>query len=477
MGRRPRPGTGENKTDTGAEGRSGQTHRWLVPASLLGGWSGNDAWQESSRAGKRRKKTEKALQALPIGIKRGKQKLQYVWDGTIIKAVHPDKDGHNNTPGGLLGRSLGGLRDRLWSGFFPSRKSVTPDYWDFVRWRCTHRFFGSLVRLFGTQSLLVAVGVGGRDALTASAAINWMLKDGLGRVARMTVATRYGDVFDSNLKRMRFSTAILFSACMLCEVLTPFLRRHFLLLASIANVGKAVSLTTHVSTSPALASSLCLESNLADITAKTQAVYPVGTAVDLYATYRELKAVELRSLNCERVQMIADHWVRTGGLRSPKEISRLESLLGEPNIGGGFLPLSIGPADKLAASPHELQALMNHHRHDRYMLGYQRQQRVGFRRMGESIAVSLSEEATSRDIVTAILQATHLRALLRARNPMSASAPNAEVEALEISSMLEESRRRARRGAGSFMKRLCAAGWTCHPFLLSATEKQTYTLL
>jgi hypothetical protein len=53
---------------------------------------------------------------------------------------------------------------------------------------------------FATQSLLMAVGVGAQKALAASAAINWMLKDGMNRLVRMGVATQFGNAFDSDLK-------------------------------------------------------------------------------------------------------------------------------------------------------------------------------------------------------------------------------------------------------------------------------------
>lgn len=62
------------------------------------------------------------------------------------------------------------------------------------------RFFSATLQNFATQSLLMAVGVGARKALAASAAINWMLKDGMNRLVRMSVATQFGDSFDSDLK-------------------------------------------------------------------------------------------------------------------------------------------------------------------------------------------------------------------------------------------------------------------------------------
>jgi len=48
--------------------------------------------------------------------------------------------------------------------------------------------------------LLAAVGVGAQSQLPAAATINWLLKDGLGRLGRLSVAARFGQSFDSDLK-------------------------------------------------------------------------------------------------------------------------------------------------------------------------------------------------------------------------------------------------------------------------------------
>ena len=50
------------------------------------------------------------------------------------------------------------------------------------------------------QSLLAAVGVGVKQQLPAAASINWLLKDGLGRLGRLCVAACLGHKFDSQLK-------------------------------------------------------------------------------------------------------------------------------------------------------------------------------------------------------------------------------------------------------------------------------------
>jgi hypothetical protein len=54
--------------------------------------------------------------------------------------------------------------------------------------------------MFATQSLLYALGIGASKTLAASAAVNWMLKEGLGKVARMGVSTSFAQNLDSDIK-------------------------------------------------------------------------------------------------------------------------------------------------------------------------------------------------------------------------------------------------------------------------------------
>lgn len=58
----------------------------------------------------------------------------------------------------------------------------------------------SVAHANGTQSLLRAVGVGGRRSIPGVAALNWVVKDGLGRLGKLGYAAGYGRTFDSDLK-------------------------------------------------------------------------------------------------------------------------------------------------------------------------------------------------------------------------------------------------------------------------------------
>ena len=37
------------------------------------------------------------------------------------------------------------------TAFFPSADDVTPDYWEYTKWRAAHRLFSSITNVFATQ--------------------------------------------------------------------------------------------------------------------------------------------------------------------------------------------------------------------------------------------------------------------------------------------------------------------------------------
>ncbi|KAI8525801.1 hypothetical protein RHMOL_Rhmol13G0258500 [Rhododendron molle] len=80
------------------------------------------------------------------------------------------------------------------------------------------------------------------------AALNWVLKDGLGRLSRCIYTASLASALDTNLKRVRFSTSVLFSSSIGVESLTPAFPQYFLILATIANIAKQMSLACHLAT-------------------------------------------------------------------------------------------------------------------------------------------------------------------------------------------------------------------------------------
>lgn len=101
----------------------------------------------------------------------------------------------------------------------------------------------------GAQALLRALGLGGRETVAAaSAGVQWVLKDGVGKMGRLVYMGAYGHTFDCHLKRSRFRTSALFTASLGLDMLTPVFPSHFLLLAAAANIGKSIGLATYLAT-------------------------------------------------------------------------------------------------------------------------------------------------------------------------------------------------------------------------------------
>lgn len=361
-----------------------------------------------------------AITITALGVDQGHHHKQYVWTGHRLQAMdsqdikalslleqHQQEDSNNTSltlfhihvgGGAKTTQALRSLRSNtssafrdLRAAFLPNPKEVTSDYWENAWWRACHRLFSSMASIFATQSLLQAVGVGAKRSLPAAATINWVLKDGLGRLGRLTVATRFGESFDADLKRFRYTTSILYAVAISLEYLTPIFPQHFLAMASLANVGKSIGLATFIATQPAFHRSFARSENLADISAKAQAQQMVmdniGLALsiaathavrnneaarralpllalpllglgDLFCIYRELRSVHLRTLNRERTELIVDTWMKTRCVPGPKKVSKEESFVLPEVLTAGPIPMVICSLDKLITNEHEFETLL-----------------------------------------------------------------------------------------------------------------------
>ena len=225
--------------------------------------------------------------------------------------------------------------------------------------------------------------------MPAAAALNWVLKDGLGRLGKLTVSTKFGRTFDSDLKRSRFTSSVVYDLAAFVEMCTPLAPGYFLALATSANIMKSIGITTAVAVRPIMQQSFALEDNLGDIAARTQAqqvladsaglcvavalgavlrrlggiargpagpllFFPPLAALDLWSIRRQLKSVVLRSLNKERTEIIAQQWLATGRVPTHAEVAERERLLIPTRIDASTLPLTIGTVHQAARDGDEL---------------------------------------------------------------------------------------------------------------------------
>jgi hypothetical protein len=76
----------------------------------------------------------------------------------------------------------------------------------------------------------------------------WVLKDSLGKVARILWATLNGRKFDGDAKKWRFRAALLFIAGNALEITTYLFPSTFVVTAALANAMKQMAMVTSSAT-------------------------------------------------------------------------------------------------------------------------------------------------------------------------------------------------------------------------------------
>lgn len=381
------------------------------------------------------------------------------------------------------------------NALFPT--SVTDDYWSYSFWRALQRVSGGMLSVYSTQSMLQAVGVGSKKALPTSAALNWVLKDGFGKLGKLGIGSFYGSNFDANLKQAKFASSVLYMSCVGLEILTRRFPGQFLLLAGIANAGKGVGLATSLATQPAFNKSFALEENIASISAKGQVqttladmvglggaiavarlakqspflasvvpyvAFPLLSSLDLYCIHRSIKSIHLKTVNLGRGGIIAGHWVDHGQILNASEVSSVEGLWGPTKVDDGYLPLQVVSICKVAESPDHLYELVKDSKKKQYIFAYREQ---GLQR--PELCLVLKEGAEFADIMEALLQAAHLRRILK-RIPDSGHGGTAKE--CDVRFALARSKQLGEADLEGLLQQMSIEQWQTNKFLLGSNGQR-----
>lgn len=452
---------------------------------------------------------------LPILVQNRGVSLRYVWDGQRLLLMKNSRRHRTKSLRKFLEDHLKWLRSVVMTLFVPQQ--VQSNYIYYLKWKFVHRIFSSAIQFQATQAMLQAIGIGAKRSLTSTATLNWVLKDGLGRLSKFIYTAILGPAFDADLKRVRFSTAVLFSLSVGVELLTPVFPRNFLLLASMANIAKSISLAAYIGTSSAIHQSFTVADNLGDVSAKSQIqtvcfdniglalaaclnllcknnprmelalpfiIYPVFSAIDIFAIYQGLKYIHLSTLNKARLEIIADKWIRSRTVLSTAEVSTAEGMQLFGTSGNRKWPVRIGFVNLREQKPEVMVYIMQSLRNeDRYFLclescyGFIRKPKMG-------LLLCLHENAAAADIVKGILQASYMRvALTSNENNLSNSCNGCAISKSESmlpgdwQNLLEESKRFVNVEISQLLEQMQKTGWVLKNVLLSPSEQLTYRTL
>lgn len=119
-----------------------------------------------------------------------------------------------------------------------------------------------------TQALFVALGGTTTQSQMAAAAYTWVLKDGLGQLGGILFAARYGTNFDEDIKKWRYMSMLALNIAIYIEIMTLKFPQHFLLLASVANIGKNICMLLSSASRASINMRFAKRNNMGDISGK-----------------------------------------------------------------------------------------------------------------------------------------------------------------------------------------------------------------
>jgi hypothetical protein len=367
------------------------------------------------------------------------------------------------------------------------RDTVTPEYYRFTYWRMLQRLLSAIKDVFATQALLGALGVradGARNGAAAAGA--WIGKESLGRFSKIAWSGKMKKLMDADAKRVRFRTALLYPLGQALELMCRWQPQLFLVLGTAGIFCKQISLMTASATRSAFYRSFSADraaGAIGEMTATGEAQVSVASAIgiaigiisserllshhpalfpplflllcalDVSATYQEVRAVVCERLNHERTRIVLAAWMRERRVPSPREVAEREHILRSSGVACAFA----SPA-QLRLPPSELEAILAPWDGEVFALV------PGWACARTSLAPS---RAAPRIVLSAwarCAQASVLRAWLAHSHACELLASVAEGDVVRATEAMRAARVRTDQELPMLREALAAAGWQLKSF-------------
>ncbi|PSR91360.1 Protein root UVB sensitive 1 like [Actinidia chinensis var. chinensis] len=231
--------------------------------------------------------------------------------------------------------------------------SVTSDYLEYSLWRGVQGVAAQISGVLATQSLLYAVGLG-KGAIPIAAAVNWVLKDGIGYLSKILLS-KYGRHFDVNPKGWRLFADLLENAAYGLEILTPAFPHLFVPIGAAAGAGRSAAALIQAATRSCFFAGFAAQRNFAEVIAKGEAQgmvskfigimlgialanciqsstplalasFGVVTWIHMFCNLKSYQSIQLRTLNPYRASLIFSEYLLSGLVPSVKEVNDEEPL-------------------------------------------------------------------------------------------------------------------------------------------------------
>ncbi|KAL3511049.1 hypothetical protein ACH5RR_030450 [Cinchona calisaya] len=234
--------------------------------------------------------------------------------------------------------------------------SVTLDYAPFQVWDSLQGLSTYVRTMLSTQALLSAIGVGEKSATVIGATFQWFLRDLTGMLGGILFTFYQGSNLDSNAKMWRLVADLMNDLGMLMDLLSPLFPSAFSFILCLGSLSRSFTGVASGATRAALTQHFALQNNAADISAKEGSQETVATMMGMalgmllaritmghslsiwicflsltlfhmYANYKAVCCLSLTTLNCQRSSIILLHFLETGQVLSPKQVSSMECVL------------------------------------------------------------------------------------------------------------------------------------------------------
>ncbi|TMX03913.1 hypothetical protein EJD97_013055 [Solanum chilense] len=277
-------------------------------------------------------------------------KDEFVLTKTMWSQLWPD-----STSGSFVSNLWMQCKELTTTLFLPEGfpESVTSDYLEYALWRGVQGIAAQISGVLATQALLYAVGLG-KGAIPTAAAINWVLKDGIGYLSKILLSN-YGRHFDVNPKSWRLFADLLENAAYGLEILTPAFPHLFVPIGAVAGAGRSAASLIQAATRSCFYAGFAAQRNFAEVIAKGEAQgmvskaigimlgialanctrsstslalasFGVVTWIHMFCNLKSYQSIQLRTLNPYRASLVFSEYLLSGLVPSVKEVNDEEPL-------------------------------------------------------------------------------------------------------------------------------------------------------
>lgn len=345
-------------------------------------------------------------------------------------------DGTGNIVSQVLDQGTGLIKRTL----FPEggKDAVTEDYWSFSFWSFIKSAVSASTSVLGTQGLLRAVGVGANASVASSAAINWVLKDGLGRIGCILAASIIGNKFDNDAKLFVFLGDMMYEVGIFLEILAPLCAHVFLIVASVANAFKSMSYMSRLPPRAAILKSFATRENVGDVSAKANSqdvvsglfglllgiqvsffvgssiwkslvVFLVSSTIVAIASLKAVDDLRLNTLNRHRMEILLDTFVTQNMIPSPQVVNKKEGTLASWTRGNNDRDFSVvfGASLKSVRSDclESFGALIEYYKEEEYILSLQQSKN----KKKLQALLFVQPDISAKSIILALLQVAYIK--------------------------------------------------------------------